>query len=534
MIPTLSFHGAAHTVTGSCFSLETGRARVLVDCGMFQGSKSEKELNYRAFPFDPRKIDAVILTHAHIDHSGLLPKLVKAGFAGPILATGATVDLCSVMLPDSGFIQETEVAHLNWRNAQRGRAAVEPIYTAEDASACLTQFRPVRFGEWVSVAQGIRARYWNAGHLLGSTSVEIEIAPFEGTARPTRLLFSGDIGPDQKLLQDAPEAPRDFDYIICESTYGDTDRPNSSSEHRRKLLRDEVLAARKSGGALLIPSFAVERTQELLVDLVGLMESGELAEAPIFIDSPLATKASAVFEAHAGELSNGAALVRALNARHVRFTESVEQSKAINRIRGFHIVLAASGMCEAGRIRHHLKNWLWRSEATVLLVGYQAQGTLGRIMLDGASRVRIQGEDIQVRARIRSLDLYSGHADGPELRSWVEARLPLGRSIFLVHGEEEAIGGLQGRLAGLVSSEKIVVPQLDDTYELVDTGVHLVVSGAPKRIDPARAGKLDWHNDLSRLLLEISDAVDKAADERAKAVVIRKLRRALTGNHEPD
>jgi metallo-beta-lactamase family protein len=296
------------------------------------------------------------------------------------------------------------------------------------------------------------------------------------------------------------------------------------------MLRDEVREAAKPGGALLIPSFAVERTQELLVDLVGLMDSGEIPKTPIIIDSPLATRASAIFERHAHELDEGPALVRALNSHHVRFTESVEQSKALDRLRDFHIVIAASGMCEAGRIRHRLRNWLWREEATVLIVGYQAEGTLGRILLEGASAVRIQGDEIKVRARIRSLDLYSGHADGPELAAWVKERLPIRRAIFLVHGEEPARAALRDRLSGFMPPEQVFTPRLDDVVELAPSGARAMAPEHPPRIERERVGKLDWHNDLSKLLLEISDGVESAANERARAIVIRRLRRALEEN----
>jgi metallo-beta-lactamase family protein len=504
--------------------LERDNSRILIDCGMFQGSKSEKELNYRAFPFEPRKVDALVLTHAHIDHSGLIPKLVKDGFSGPIFATRPTSDLCSVMLPDSGFIQESEVTQLNRRNQQRGRDPVTPIYTVEDAHACLTQFRPLDYCVWNEITRGFRLRFWNAGHLLGSASAEIHVQTDKGETK--RFLFSGDIGPDQKLLERDPEAPKDLDYIICESTYGDTERAHVSAESRRKQLRKEVEGAIKRNGALIIPSFAVERTQELLVDLVKLMDSKEIPQAPIFIDSPLATKASAVFKAHAKTLEAGSDLVRALDAHHVRFTESVEQSKAIARFSGFHIIIAASGMCEAGRIRHHLKNWLWRAEGTVLLVGYQAQGTLGRILHDGAARVRIQGEDIQVRAHIASLDFYSGHADARELATWVEQRGEISGNLFLVHGEEESINGLRQRL-GPALGNMIITPHLDDSYDISGGRAVLLDDGRPHRMDPSQTGRLDWHNDVSKLILDINDELHHATDEKSRRVIIRRLRRAL-------
>lgn len=521
----LHFYGAARTVTGSCFLLETENARVLIDCGMFQGSKTERELNYEHFPFRAAGIGALCLTHAHIDHSGLVPKLVKAGFDGPIYATAGTADLASIMLPDSGYIQEMEVDQLNRRNSRRGRETVSPIYTQEDAIASLRQFRPVAYGQWLDIAPGFRARYWNAGHLLGSASIEMEAAS-GGDEKPTRLLFSGDIGPAHKLLQPNPDGPGDLDYVILESTYGDTDREGTTIERRRKMLRDEVHAASHRGGVLLIPSFAVERTQELLVDLMELMEAGELPEIPIFIDSPLASKASAIFKRHAGDLKNGSDLVQALEARWVRFTETVEQSKSIDRIHSFHIIIAASGMCEAGRIRHHLKAWLWRDEATVLFVGFQAQGTLGRILQDGASKVRIHGEEVKVSARMRTLDLYSGHADGPELKAWLSGRLPVRRGVFLVHGEDPALKALQSSLAGLEHAPDALIPEIDDVYDL--TGDRATrVDRRPPRMPGSSAGHRDWHNDYAELLLEINDAVEAAADRKGKGVIIRRIREAL-------
>jgi len=521
----LHFYGAARTVTGSCFLLETEAARVLIDCGMFQGSKEERELNYQHFPFRAAGISALCLTHAHIDHSGLVPKLVKAGFDGPIYATAGTADLASIMLPDSGYIQEMEVNQLNRRNSRRGREAVSPIYTEEDAIASLEQFRPVAYGQWQNVAPGFRARYWNAGHLLGSASIEMEVAA-DGVKEPIRLLFSGDIGPDHKLLQPDPDGPQDLDYVILESTYGDTDRAGTTIERRRRMLRDEVRAAMHPSGVLLIPSFAVERTQELLVDLLELMEAGELPEIPIFIDSPLASKASAIFKRHAKGLRNGSDLVQALESRWVRFTETVEQSKAIDRIHSFHIVIAASGMCEAGRIRHHLKAWLWRDEATVLFVGFQAQGTLGRILQEGASKVRIHGEEVKVRARMRTLDLYSGHADAPELKAWLADRLPVRRGVFLVHGEDPALKALQTSLADLDRAPDALIPDIDDMYDL--TGERAVrVERREPRLPGSSAGHRDWHNDYAELLLEINDAIEAAADRKAKSVIIRRIREAL-------
>jgi metallo-beta-lactamase family protein len=525
---TLRFCGAAHTVTGSCYFFQTQSGMFLVDCGLFQGSKTLKALNYSAFPFRPADIDTVLLTHAHIDHSGLLPKLVREGFHGRIIATRGTIDLCSFMLPDAGSIQESEVAALNRRNAARRRAEVTPIYTQADAIASLNAFRPVEYETWVDIVPGVRGRYWNAGHLLGSASIEIEFADEGATGRPLRILASGDIGSDSKLLESSAEAPADFDYVISESTYGAVDRPSITSKLRREHLAAEVRDASAAKGALVIPAFAVERTQELLVDLIALMERGEVPTAPIFLDSPLAIRATEVFRQHASSLDPEIDVTRLLSSPHLRFTETVNESKAIAKLAGFHIVIAGSGMCEAGRIRHHLKQWLWNSNATVLLVGFQAQGTLGRFLVDGATAVRIQGEEIKVAARIRRIDDYSGHADGPELARWIAARRPIRRGLFLVHGEEPALDGLSKRIAKrAIPTARIFIPMLDDIYELSTPAPTPIDVSQRRRLTPETVVALDWHNDMSRLILDINDQIEAAADDRARGVIIRRLRRAL-------
>ncbi|MFA6265286.1 MAG: MBL fold metallo-hydrolase [Pseudolabrys sp.] len=528
MSVTLQFCGAARTVTGSCYLIETGAGRLLVDCGMYQGSKTLKALNYGAFPFNPADIGAVLLTHAHIDHSGLLPKLVRAGFRGHILATRGTIDLCSYMLPDAGSIQESEVFALNRRSAARGRPEVSPIYTQADAVACLQAFIPVEYESWTDVMQGVRARYWNAGHLLGSASIEIEFAGEGKAGRPLRMLFSGDVGPDAKLLQPDPQAPVGLDYVISESTYGHVDRPPITAQSRRERLAELVRAAHAAGGPLLIPAFAVERTQELIVELIDLMEEGLVPSAPVFLDSPLAIRATEVFRQHARELTTDIDVNRMLGSPHLRFTETVAESKSISKLTGFHIIIAGSGMCDAGRIRHHLKRWLCRANATVLLSGFQAQGTLGRFLVDGAKAVRIQGEEIKVAARIVSFDEYSGHADGPELARWIAGRRPIERAVFLVHGEEPALSGLSARIAErIVPAAKVYVPVLDDAYELTTAAPTPLDGGHRRRLAPEAVVSLDWHNDMSKLILDINDRIEAAADDRARSVIVRRLKRAL-------
>lgn len=528
MSVTIQFCGATQTVTGSCYLFQTASGRFLVDCGLFQGQKTLKELNYGTFPFPANQIDAVLLTHAHIDHSGLLPKLVHQGFSGRVLATRGTIDLCSYMLLDSGSIQESEVIALNRRNQARGKPAVTPIYTQADAVESLRSFRPVDYEAWEDVIPSVRARYWNAGHLLGSASIEIEFAGEGTSGQPLRLLASGDIGPDAKLLQPDPVAPAGFDYVIMESTYGDRVRSTVTPTERRQRLATEVRNAASAKGALIIPAFAVERTQELIVDLVDLMESGDVPAAQIFLDSPLAIRATEVFRKHATSLDRNVDVTRLLNSPHLKFTETVDESKAIARITGFHIIIAASGMCDAGRIRHHLKQWLWNSRGTVLLVGFQANGTLGRFLEEGAKAVRIQGDEIRVAARIRRIDDYSGHADSLELVRWITARRPVQRGLFLVHGEEHAISGISGRIANqLIRSDKIFSPSLDDIFELSTDAPTLLNTANRRRLMPEAVVKLDWHNDMSRLILDINDKIGSAADDRARGVIIRRLRRAL-------
>ena len=529
----LKFHGAARTVTGSCYLIETDKTKLLIDCGMFQGSKTERELNYRTFPFDPAALDGVLLTHAHIDHAGLLPKLVKHGYTKKILATQATVDLCGIMLPDSGGIQEMEVKQLNQRRAKRGMEEVQPIYTQDDAMAALEHFEGHPYETWITPVPGIRARFWNAGHMLGSSSIEVEVEQ-EGK-KPLRLLFSGDLGPENKMLQPDPTAPTGFDFVICESTYGGRDRFERSEEARRLILAGEVSEAAGKKGALLIPSFAVERTQELVTDLVKLMDDGQIPKATIFIDSPLASKATAIFVKHAGEMQHAEDLKRAFTSPYVRVTESVEDSKALARFTGFRIIIAASGMCDAGRIRHHLKNHLWQPSTAVLLAGFQAEGSLGRILQDGAKSVTIMGEEITVKAAIRQIEDYSGHADGPELVQWVKERLPIGRSIVLTHGEEEGQRALAEDLQGIgMAHDCILIPSLDSVYDMTGEACAFVAEATHPRIDPTMVARFDSHNDMADLILDIKDTVSKAGDEKSKAAILRRLRRALSGGDAPN
>ncbi|MCI3134155.1 MBL fold metallo-hydrolase [Phenylobacterium aquaticum] len=519
----LTFHGAAGCVTGFCARLETDQAVLLIDCGMFQGPKTLKALNYDPLPFDPHKVDAVLLTHAHIDHSGLLPKLMKAGYEGPIYATAGTRDLCAVMLADAGGIQESEVRQLNRRNERRGRDAVEPIYTAEDAEPTLALFRKVKLGDPVAVAPGVTAIYWEAGHILGAASIELRVDTQDG---PVSLLFSGDLGPGGRDYSADPEGPSGVDYLILESTYGDRERTDATPDDRRRQLAEVLNQAQAAGGPLLIPAFAVERSQELLADILTLMRDGQVPDCDVFLDSPLAIEATEVFRQRGWIRSAGRNPFEDLHAsEQLKFLRDPWESDTLDRLKGWHIILAASGMCDAGRVRKHLKRLLWNRKATVLLAGYQAVGTLGRILAEGAERVRIQGEDIQVRAAIRTLDVYSGHADARGLAAWAKARGPVRGGVFLAHGEPPGLEGLKARLAGEGFPEsRLFIPVMDQTFRLTAKGAE--ASEGPRRIAAGAAARPDWHNARAALLLAL-DARLEGLDDAARTALLKQLARSL-------
>jgi metallo-beta-lactamase family protein len=388
----------------------------------------------------------------------------------------------------------------------------------------MRQFSKVDYDEWLGVAPGVRARWWNAGHILGSASIELEVA--EAGSAPMRLLFSGDLGPGHSDFVGDPTGLTGVDHLIMESTYGKTERPPLSSEMRRGLLAEEVRRAHAAGGPLVIPAFAVERTQELICDLLTVMEDGSAPKGPIFLDSPLAVRATEVFLERGWTVEGENPFARLRRSGLLHTTESVDESKALERVSGWHVIVAASGMCDAGRIRHHLKRLLWRQEATVMLVGYQASGTLGRFLQQGQKHVRIQGEDVRVRAAVRVLEAYSGHADGPALTAWAKARAPVTGRIFLVHGEPESRKAMVERLetAGF-EGDRIALPEIDDSFRLAGSGCETLT--VPRRVPPGAAVDLDWHNARARLLLDLDEALEAAADDEARATLLRRLQAAV-------
>ncbi len=526
MTTELIFHGGAGTVTGSCYELVHAGGRLMIDCGMFQGNKTLRELNYRPFPFEPAEVDCLLLTHAHIDHAGLIPKLQKHGFDGRIHATAPTADLASFMLPDSGYIQESEVERLNRRNKRRGRPEVEPIYTKKDAEDCLKRFVGVDMERWFEPMDGIKARFWNAGHILGSASIELKITTDAG--QPLHMLFSGDLGPDEKVFHLEPDAPAGFDYILCESTYGDREREDATVDERRAALKKEILDAHEAGGNLLIPAFAVERTQELLHDIGVLLAQNEIPPKPVFLDSPLANNATKVFTEHAHTLDD-VALDEAELFRNpnFNFVASVEESKAINNVKGGAIIMAASGMCDAGRIRHHLRNNLYKANATVLFVGYQAPGTLGSFILGGEEEVRIHGREVAVKARIRRIGNYSAHADQGELIQWVKERLPVHEGIFLTHGDDKARAVLREHLTSEgIEADRILMPGLDERITLVTGKKPAIRQEKRSRVAPADMAT-DWYNDYASLLLKLGRKLETMEDNNERRTLLAKMRNAM-------
>jgi metallo-beta-lactamase family protein len=449
-------------VTGSNYVVQVGSTRFLVDCGMHQGGDREEALNFEPFPYDLDEIDFVLLTHAHIDHSGRLPRLVRSGYRGPIYATPPTCDLAEIMLLDSAYIQEME-AEWRTRKARRaGRRAYDPLYDQEDARKTIRLFKKLGYSEPVQLAPGVTARFRDAGHILGSAFLELDL---EEQGERVTVVFSGDVGqPDQPIIRD-PETLDRTDYLIMESTYGDRlhVRDGRPQDELAAILRQ----AKREGGNVIIPAFAVGRTQELLYFLREIMAEQKI-DMPVYVDSPLASRATEVYRRHREAFDDEAwKLVEEpggiFDFPQLHYTQSADESRELNEKRGV-VIISASGMADAGRVRHHLKHNLWRPEAHVVIVGFQAQGTLGRRLLEGDKRVRIFGEEIAVKAHIDEISGLSAHADQRQLLAWASHFEPP-RLTILVHGELQAALAL----ARLVEEElhfTAVVAEANEIFDL--------------------------------------------------------------------
>jgi len=438
--------GAAGEVTGSCYLVETDQARVLVEFGLHQGDPSSERRNRRMPPIRPRDLDAVVLTHAHLDHSGRLPMLVREGFGGPIWTTDASVELCDILLKDSAQIQEGDAERTNRRRLRRGGRLVTPLYTTLDVEQTMPLFREVRYAQEVEVAPGIVCRWMDAGHILGSASVEMRVR--EGSTEKV-IVFSGDIGPRDAPLLRSPRTFDEADLVFLESTYGDRDhRPlDETLDEFVSILR----SARTPTGRVIIPAFAVGRTQQLLYFIGELWRSGRLEHPRVYMDSPMAISATDLYRRYRHLFDAEARAIIEAGDSPLRFpglhvARTREQSMAINALGHSVVVISASGMCTGGRVLHHLKHSLWREDAHIVIVGFQAEGTLGRRLVDGQRRVRVLGEDIVVRAKIHTLGGFSAHAGQSDLVRWMRSLAPARPRVILTHGEDPARRALRDRL----------------------------------------------------------------------------------------
>ncbi len=517
--------------------------KFLVDCGMYQGKVTEELENSDPFAFNVNEIDFMLLTHAHIDHSGRIPKLYNEGFRGKVYATKATCDLCEIMLPDSGHIQEIEIG---WKNKKRLREALDPLpplYTAEEAYKCLEIFEPVQYDDIVEIDDNISVRFNDAGHMLGSAIIEIWAIE---NGKTTKAVFTGDLGNNDLPLLDSPTMISNADYLIMESTYGN--RLHVRNDEKAKMFLDIVSETLDNGGRVIIPSFAVGRTQEILYELDKLKDDlgkndpefarkyEKIMNVPVYVDSPLAISATEVskkntdlFEDEIQEkIKRGD---NPLEFSGLQFTQTADESKALNEDFRPSIILSASGMCEVGRIKHHLKHNLWNPNSTILFVGYQAPGTLGRSIVEGAEKVKIFGEEIAVNARIEYIEGYSGHADQTWLLNFIYSFTNPPKNIFLVHGEPTGQEVLKQKIEE-TSECKVIIPEFGNTYDLVGNEPQLLSESREitaykkefkrldllERIESLKEDISDFENIIMKKNIETQDNDLKTLEERVKEI----------------
>ncbi len=475
----VTFCGATKTVTGSNFLVEGAGKKFLVDCGLYQGGAKDEIKNEEPFPYNINEIDFMLLTHAHIDHSGRIPKLYKEGYRNPIYATNATCDLCAIMLPDSGHIQETETEWKNRKRIRRGEEELVPIYDAETAAKSLELFKGEPYNQIIELDDDIHVRFNDAGHMLGSSTIEIWIRE---NGENKKIVFSGDLGNNDIPLLAEPTMIQDADFLVMESTYGN--RLHIKNESKAETFINIVTDTIKNGGTVVIPSFAVGRTQEILYELNKIKDSEDdspeferkyrlLMNTPVYVDSPLAISATEVFKENMDlfDKETQELIKRGDNPLEfpgLKFTQTVEESKALNESDESAIIISASGMCEVGRIKHHLKHNIWNPKNTILFVGYQAPGTLGRKIVDGAKTVKIFGEEVAVNARVEYIEGYSGHADQAGLLHFVNSFVKKPNHIFLVHGEEESQKVLRDKINENFDLP-VSIPDYCESFDLTNT-----------------------------------------------------------------
>jgi metallo-beta-lactamase family protein len=453
---SIAFHGAAQTVTGSRHLIQTGGKSILVDCGMFQGATAIRERNWLPFPVEPQDIDAVVLTHAHLDHAGWLPRLVSQGYSGPIYATPATTGLCRISLPDSGRLQEEDARYANKHRTSRHVPAL-PLYDEKQAFACLKQFVPVPYGELHKFPGGAQWRFLPAGHILGSAFAEIYFDNGE------RILMSGDLGRFNTPLIRDPSVVDFTEHLVIESTYGN--RVHSAEDPEEKLA-SVIYQAHERGGCVIVPSFAIGRTQELLFYLRRLQDREMIPRTPIYIDSPMASSTTALYAQHPEEHGDvSSEVLRHLEPNNVRFVRDRNESKALNSLSGPFFVIAGSGMANGGRITHHLLNRLGDPRHVVLFTGYQAEGTLGRDILERKPVVNVLGQDVEVKAQVERLNALSAHADSQEMLHWLRSFKTPPKATFLVHGEPDAQEALRALIVDQLGWN-VVIPHQSQRFVL--------------------------------------------------------------------
>ena len=507
----ITFLGATKMVTGSNFLVEGAGKKFLVDCGMYQGGDRDEMQNHEPFAYDVNEIDFMLLTHAHIDHSGRIPKLYKEGYRNPVITTKATRDLCSIMLPDSGHIQEQEIEWRNRKRKREGKEPLPPLYTAQDGIDTMEIFKPVNYDEIIEIDPNIYVRFNDAGHMLGSAIIEIWV---KEDGKETKAVFTGDLGNNDIPLLSSPTMIETADYLVMESTYGG--RLHMRNDDKANLFLNIVSETLDKGGTVVIPSFAVGRTQEILYELNNLKDTQEgedfkkkyatLMKAPVYVDSPLAISATEIFKENANLFDEETQAViesgdNPLEFPGLQFTRTADESKALNEKNESSIIISASGMCEVGRIKHHLKHHLWDPNSTILFVGYQAPGTLGRRIVDGEKRVKIFGEEIAVNARIEYIEGYSGHADQEWLMNFVYSFITKPKHIFLVHGEPTGQEILKSKIVDEIGLP-VTIPEYGQTYTL-DENLTMEQTVAP--ITPQMNVRHDVIDKIRLLKNELND-----------------------------
>jgi len=533
----ITFLGATKTVTGSNFLLEGAGKKILVDCGLYQGKALEERENYEDFDYNVQDIDFMLLTHAHIDHSGKIPKLYNDGYRNPIYATKATCDLCSIMLPDSGHIQEMENEWKNRKRVRSGKEELPPLYTAEDAVKSLELFNPVSYDEIIEVTPNINIRFNDAGHMLGSAIIEVWLKE-EGETK--KIVFTGDLGNNDLPLLGAPTMMENADFLVMESTYGG--RLHMRNDDKAEMFLNIVSETLDKGGNVVIPSFAVGRTQEILYEINRLKENRNdedflkkyetLMKAPVYVDSPLAISATEIFRQNT-ELFDEDVRHRIesgdnpLEFPGLKFTRTADESRALNESTTPSIIISASGMCEVGRIKHHLKHNLWNPRNTILFVGYQAPGTLGAKIVAGEKKVRIFGEEVAINARIEYIEGYSGHADQEWLLNFIYSFINKPKHIFLVHGEPEGQRILKEKILE-TTDIPVSIPEYGETYKL-DESINII--SKLDRFEKPRYLRLEVIDRLATLKEEIEDMEamirEDIFDEDKKDEEIQEINRRI-------